>query len=45
MKHSFLRLSFVPLLSVVLFVAITSGISADGNARLQAWQEHVAAFE
>ncbi|HQR36564.1 MAG TPA: hypothetical protein PLK30_27815, partial [Blastocatellia bacterium] len=41
MKHLFLRLSFVPLLSVAIFVAIISGSFADGLTRLQTWQEHV----
>ena len=41
MKHLFLRLLWASLLSVAFFVALTRGTSADGNARLQTWQEHV----
>ena len=41
MKHLFLCLLWASLLSVALFVALTRGTSADGNARLQTWQEHV----
>ena len=41
MKRLLLLLSFVQLLSSALFVALTSGVAADSNTRMQAWQEHV----